>query len=101
MAGYYHLRIVGRFSNLPQPPGIPLKILEADPRRRWLVLRPETADAYLAQDETGQVAEKLFRISSAFGGPFNLGVPPITHNGPVFVMADAGAILNVLELVED
>lgn len=101
----YDFRPVGSFAAPTIAAGgdvPPLKVAEANPLRRALYLVSFTNDFFLVADSTPTTAAKGFRVpGSATPRIFQVGEPPITDTGPIFLYgALANTTVFVAELVE-
>lgn len=105
MAGLYDLRIIGAFT-LPQigvgsASPAPLKVAEANPLRRGLYMVSYVSDFFIVEDSSPQDASTAFRVPGNVGRIFELGKPPITDTGQIFLYGNAAAtVVFIAELVE-
>ena len=101
----YDFRPIGSFAVPTIAAGgdvAPLKVAEANPLRRGLWLVSFTNDFFIVADASPAASAKGFRVPGAAAPRiFQVGEPPITDTGPIYLYgALAATTVFVAELVE-
>ncbi len=101
----YDFRVLGAFTvqqigaGGSAPP--PTKVADANPLRRGLYLVSYVADFFIVEDSSPQDASQAFQVPGNVGRIFQVGTPPITDTGQIFLYGNApNVVVFVAELVE-